>query len=369
MTSGAPRRPWRPPLRLRRRPVAWERQRPTWREARPALIAGALERARSRAGGEWYVVGATRDLSPDRPLAGTVAGREFVVWRDPRGRLVAGPGICPHLGAPLGDARLRCGTLVCHWHGLALDGGPFAGWEPWAAHDDGVLLWVRPPGGAADGGGGPTAAPPVPERPAVAGALTAVYTGTGRCEPEDVVANRLDPWHGAWFHPYSFVDLTVVEEPDGKGEDGGAGNGNGAWDGDGAGAGDGDGARAGDREGDGFTVDVSFKVAGRLVVPVRAEFTAPAPRTVVMRITEGEGAGSVVETHATPLAAAPDGGPRTAVVEAVIATSGRPGFALARRAAPVLRPLMSRAAGRLWRDDLAYAERRWALRSAGLFPG
>ncbi|WP_435844405.1 DUF5914 domain-containing protein, partial [Streptomyces griseus] len=30
-----------------------------------------------------------------------------------------------------------------------------------------------------------------------------------RCEPQDVVANRLDPWHGAWFHPYSFVDLTA----------------------------------------------------------------------------------------------------------------------------------------------------------------
>ncbi|WP_239076147.1 DUF5914 domain-containing protein, partial [Streptomyces sp. SID9913] len=26
-------------------------------------------------------------------------------------------------------------------------------------------------------------------------------------------------------------------------------------------------------------------------------------------------------------------------------------------------------AGRLWRDDLAYAERRWTLRSTGRFPG
>jgi hypothetical protein len=32
---------------------------------------------------------------------------------------------------------------------------------------------------------------------------------TGVCEPEDVVANRLDPWYGVWFHPYSF---TVVIE-------------------------------------------------------------------------------------------------------------------------------------------------------------
>ncbi|WP_256061568.1 DUF5914 domain-containing protein, partial [Streptomyces sp. DfronAA-171] len=27
------------------------------------------------------------------------------------------------------------------------------------------------------------------------------------------------------------------------------------------------------------------------------------------------------------------------------------------------------AAARLWRDDLAYAERRWLLRSTGRFPG
>lgn len=336
MTSDRPFRRARLPLRLRRDPVAWERQRPTWHEARPALIADALKRAQQRPGGNWYVVGASRDLPRDRPLGRTVAGQEVVLWRDGQGSLVAGPGICPHLGAPLRDSPVRCGTLVCHWHGLALNGAPFGGWEPWPAYDDGVLLWVR-----LDGVGGeePTPRPPVPDRPAVAGALTAVYTGQGVCEPADVVANRLDPWHGAWFHPYSFVDLTVVDAP---GRDDGE---------------------------DAFTVDVSFKVAGRLVVPVRAVFTAPGPRTVLMRITGGEGEGSVVETHATPLG--PDGGgrPRTAVVEAVMATSERPGFAVARRTAPVLRPLMRLAAGRLWRDDLAYAERRWELRSTGRFPG
>ncbi|MFI9649292.1 DUF5914 domain-containing protein [Streptomyces sp. NPDC052040] len=329
-------RPRRLPLSLRRTPVAWERQRPTWREARPAVIAEALKRAQARPTGNWYVVGASRDLRPDRPLARTVAGREVVLWRDAEGHLVAGPGSCPHLGAPLRNSPVRCGTLVCHWHGLALDGRPLAGWTPWPAHDDGVLAWVR-----LDEAGGeePAASPAVPHRPAPAGALTAVCTAVGVCEPEDVVANRLDPWHGAWYHPYSFVDLTVIGEPGRDGED------------------------------DAFTVDVSFKVAGRLVVPVRAEFTAPGPRTVIMRITRGEGEGSVVETHATPLGPDASGRPRTAVVEAVLATSGRRGFTAARRAAPLLRPLMRAAAGRLWRDDLAYAERRWELRSTGRFPG
>ncbi|MGW2035269.1 DUF5914 domain-containing protein [Streptomyces sp. NPDC001356] len=330
----------RPLLSLRRRAVPWERQRPTWREARPGVIAGALKRARARPSGNWFVVGASRALRGDGKLARTVAGQEVVVWRGPDGRLVGGPGVCPHLGAPLRDSPVRCGTLVCHWHGLALDGRPYAGWAPLPVHDDGVLVWAR-----LDevGGEEPLDAPVVPRRPGPRGALDTVYTGVGVCEPEDVVANRLDPWHGAWFHPYSFVDLRVVDAP-------------------------GDRAAADDGP-DALTVDVSFKVAGRLVVPVRAVFTAPEPRTVVMHITEGEGAGSVVETHATPLGADEAGRPRTAVIEAVVAASDRPGFAAARRAAPLLRPVLRAAAGRLWRDDLAYAERRWQLRSTGRFPG
>nr|WP_202514943.1 DUF5914 domain-containing protein [Streptomyces sp. SID161] len=338
---------------MRRRGVPWERQRPTWREARPAVIAQALKRSQARPSGNWYVVGPSSELRAGRPVGRTVAGQEVVVWRAADGRPVGGPGICPHLGAPLRDSPVRSGTLVCHWHGLALDGTPCAGWGPLPVHDDGVLLWVR-----LDEVGGevPLDGPVLVRRPERARALTAVHVGTGVCEPEDIVANRLDPWHGAWFHPYSFVDLTVVGSPDGSG----------------SGAGDSaDAADAGDAgdAGDAFTVDVSFKVAGRLVVPVRAVFTSPEPRTVVMHITEGEGAGSVVETHATPLGPDELGRPRTAVIEAVMAASDRPGFAVARRAAPLLRPLVRGAAGRLWRDDLAYAERRWRLRSTGRFPG
>ena len=66
----------------------------------------------------------------------------------------------------------------------------------------------------------------------------------GRCEPEDVVANRLDPWHGSWFHPYSFVGLKVIETPEGPAPDQ-----------------------------DRLVVEVGFRVTGRWGVPVRAEFT------------------------------------------------------------------------------------------------
>ena len=63
------------------------------------------------------------------------------------------------------------------------------------------------------------------------------------------------------------------------------------------------------------------------------------------------------------------GGPRagrppcTAVLEAVIAQSDREGFRHSLRAARLITPMMRFAATRLWRDDLAYAERRYALRA------
>jgi hypothetical protein len=314
---------------------AWERQEPTWQAARPSLIAAALERAAARPSGNWYVLAASREVPRDRPVGRTVAGVELVVWRDAAGALRAAPGACPHLGAPLHEAAVCGGRLVCRWHGLALGEEGLGDWRLFPAYDDGVLAWVR-----LDGAGGeePTPRPVLPVRPDAGRVLDAVATQTGRCEPEDVVANRLDPWHGSWFHPYAFARLTVVQEPDPD-------------------------------DGDRFLVDVSYRLPARLGVPVRAAFAAPEPRTVVMHILEGEGATSVVETHATPLTPPGHPQPRTAVIEAVLATSPRRGFAAARRAAPLLRPVMRRAAARLWRDDLAYAERRWQLRREGRFPG
>jgi hypothetical protein len=324
------------------RGTGWAEQPPTWRDARPAVIAAALERARARPSGNWFVLGPAREVRPGRPLGRTVGGTEVVAWRGTDGRLLAGPGACPHLGAPLCEAPVVRGRLVCHWHGLSLGGGGRPGWEPFPAYDDGLLAWVR-----LDevGGENPAPTPTATPRPDPARSLSAVTTAVGHCEPEDVVANRLDPWHGAWFHPYAFADLTVVAAPPVAA------------------------AAPGGSDDDRFVVRVAFRLRGRIGVPVTAVFTAPGPRTVVMRITEGEGAGSVVETHATPLAPAADGRPRTAVVEAVVAHSHRPGFMAARRAAPLLHPLLRRTAARLWRDDLAYAERRWQLRSAGRFPG
>lgn len=313
-------------------PGHWARQTPTYADANPALINAARERAEARPSGNWFVFAASRDIRADRPYGCRVAGVELVAWRDRAGRLAAGPGACPHLGGPLALATVDSGALVCRWHGLRIDpaGGP--GWRCLPTHDDGVLVWVRLD---TRGGETPTDTPMLPTRPTTESSVAAVATMIGVCEPSDVIANRLDPWHGSWFHPYSFARLRVLSAPDEAG--------------------------ANERD-DRFAVEVTFRVAPRLGVPVLAEFTCPEPRTVVMRILEGEGTGSVVETHATPLGIGENGKPHTAVIEAVIAYSRRSGFAFAKQAAPLLRPLMRRTAMRLWRDDLAYAQRQYSLR-------
>ena len=312
-------------------PLQWAAQRPTYRDASPRVIAAALRRSQRRPTGNWYAFATSEDVRR-RPFGVTVAGEDLVAWRDERGTLHVGPAACPHLGADLRTAKVDCGALVCPWHGLRLDGTRKSGWTPHPAFDDGVLAWVR-----LDGAGGetPTDAPVIPARPQHP-RLYAVTRVDGMCEPRDILANRMDPWHGSWFHPYTFTRLDVLSSPP-----------------------------LGDsvaEELDRFLVAVTFRI-GRFGVPVIAEFTSPDARTIVMRILDGEGSGSVVETHATPLGSGTDGRPRTAVIEAVVAHSDRPGFARAIRGGPLIVPLMRRAATRLWRDDIAYAERLFTLRA------
>ena len=324
------RRPAGPLRRLR--PPAWADQQPTWADAKPGLIRAALYRAARRPSGGWFVLAASREVRPGRAFGRVVAGRELVAWRDGAGVLHAGPGACPHLGAALSDAPVHEGQLVCRWHGLRLGAGGRPGWRTLPAHDDGVLVWVRLDDTAGDA---VTGTPVLGPRPPAERRLAAVATVIGRCEPEDVIANRLDPWHGAWFHPGSFTALRVLSAPPP------------------------DCPAAADR----FLVEVTFTVGRRLGVPVHAEFSCPDPRTITMEIVDGEGTGTVIETHATPLRPGPDGLPRTAVIEAVLAHSDRPGFVRVQRLGGALRPLLSGAAKRLWRDDIAYAERRYELRA------
>jgi hypothetical protein len=314
--------------------IDWAAQEPTWRAADPKLIAAALARAHRRQGGNWFAFAASAWITT-KAYGTTVGGTELVAWRGTDGGLLVAPRSCPHLGADLAEAPVQCGTLVCPWHGLRLGERRHGRWKPYPAYDDGVVCWVRLD---ALGGQDPTDAPADMGRPA-APVLSAATRLEGVCEPDDIIANRLDPWHGAWFHPYSFTQLAVLSAPPA----------------------DEDVPEAEDR----FLVEVTFRL-GRLGVPVIAEFFTPDPRTITMRIVEGEGAGSVVETHATPVGPGPDGRPRSAVLEAVVAHSDRPHFDKGLAVAPMLRPLMVRAANRLWRDDLAYAERLYAERARQL---
>jgi len=226
------------------------------------------------------------------------------------------------MGAELHEGRVEDGRVVCPWHGLALGAEGRGTWQCLKTHDDGVLVWVR-----AIAGETPTDAPVVSPRPT--SFVSGVVRMEARCEPEDIVANRLDPWHGTHYHPHSFATLQVT-----------------------------------DKDPDRIALRVGYRAMGPLVVEVDCTFHAPTRRSIVMTITGGDGAGSVVETHATPI----DGG-RCAVVEATIASSDRKGFHWARRMAPLLRPFIEKRAARLWVEDVAYAERRYALRAGELRGG
>jgi hypothetical protein len=315
-----------PLVRLPRTPA--ERLAPTWRQADPDRIAAALAVAEQRDAGGWYVVGSSRAVST-RSAVHEVAGREVVVWRTADGRLCAGPGACPHLGASLDGCAVTGSSIRCNWHGLALTPAGSPRWRPYPAYDDGVLTWVRLPNAHEM----PTDAPALPVRPPLDRSVSAVITVRGRCEPRDVIANRLDPWHGSWLHPYAFSHLTVDDT-----------------------------ASSDDR----LVVDVAFRLGKTYGVPVRAAFSCPDARTVVMHIIDGEGTGSVVETHATPIGVDTSGAPITQITEATIAYSGRGGFAVATRLAALVRPAMRRTARQLWVDDLAYAERRYRVRTGEL---
>lgn len=296
--------------------------RPDWEQADPAWIRHALSRSQRLPSGGWYVLDAS-DSFMAAPRRMQVRGLQLVVWRSGQ-RLMASRDVCPHMGAALSEGRVCEGKLVCPWHGLALGPEPQAGFRPLPTYDDGQLAWLQLSDADVAGAAAQselTPRPFLPERPAHG--LSAVIRMEASCEPSDVVANRLDPWHGVHYHPHSFGRLRVIEMLE-----------------------------------DAITVRVAYRVAGPLAVEVDARFHCPDPRSIVMTIVRGEAMGSVVETHATPLAPG-----RSAIIELTYATSERPGFGLAVWAQRGLRPLMQWAARRLWVEDARYAERLYALRT------
>ncbi|MBN2554059.1 MAG: Rieske 2Fe-2S domain-containing protein [Spirochaetales bacterium] len=287
-----------------------------WQQARVREIEEVLKRVRKLPSGGWFVVAATDSLG-DQPRFFYIDEHEISVWKN-GDRITAAVNQCPHMGAPLSEGTVRDGVLTCPWHGMQIAEGKHCRFLQ--THDDGVLTWVRfhP---SED-----SARPVLPPRPQQF--IAGVIQFPVRSDPEDIIANRLDPWHGVHFHPHSFARLRVIDNVD-----------------------------------DVLTVRVAFRAFGRFGTEVDCTFHCPEPNTIVMTIIRGEGKGSVVETHATPMCPG-----RTMVTEATLASSERPGFPRALRFADRVRPRIEKRAGALWAEDRAYAERRYYLRHPELLP-
>lgn len=172
---------------------------PDWRQADPRWIERALAVTQQRPHGGWFVLDASRRIT-SAPRKFLVHGHEFVVFRDKDG-VIAGPDACPHMGGALSDGRVVNGEVLCPWHALACGRKARGRWRPVPTFDDGVLVWLR----LDDTTDAPTDKPFLPERPSLY--LEGVLRMEARCAPADVVANRLDPWHGVHFHPHSFKTL------------------------------------------------------------------------------------------------------------------------------------------------------------------
>ncbi len=321
-----------------------------WQKISCAKVDALLHLANALDDDGFYPVLPSREVKPGTVHTVTIDETAYVLWRQGRApwKLQAGPATCPHMGANLGEGGWVDGEgrLRCPWHGLALAEGTHPTWMPLSTFDDGTLVWLQPrtrPTGpqlvtigpanqainrGADAPAKKTAYVPhvLAYRPSPH--IASVVYRDAHCDPGDIIANRLDPWHGAHFHPHTFTDLEVLSEREGV-----------------------------------LTVKVAFRLLPAVKIPVVAQFFCTGPRTILMRIVSGEGRGSLVETHAVPL-----GPGRTRVIEATFATSDRAGF---RRLRPwmqhVLAPLFSKRAERLWIEDCAYAERRYGLRQVDSF--
>ena len=214
--------------------------KPDWEQCDPRAIQQSLKRALARPSGGWFVLDASRAIGK-HPRYFRVDGRELVAYRLGDALTVAAHA-CPHMGGPLASGRLHDGSLVCPWHGLELPHARHEHWRRYPSFDDGVLSWVR-----IDGTEEPTSAPILAPRPEIF--IDGVIRKEAACEPSDVIANRLDPWHGAHYHPHTFARLKVTEvDPDR------------------------------------LVVRVAYRLWGRFCIEVDAAFHSPEPRTIVMTI-------------------------------------------------------------------------------------
>lgn len=88
--------------------------------AAQAITPKTLEPARTWPVNAWYVAATSAEIG-DTPLARQICGQRMVFFRPQGGGVAALEDFCPHRGAPLSLGFVRGDTLVCGYHGLALD--------------------------------------------------------------------------------------------------------------------------------------------------------------------------------------------------------------------------------------------------------
>lgn len=69
----------------------------------------------------WYVA-ARADEIADKPLGRQICGEKVAMFRRSDGSVAAVEDYCPHRGAPMSLGKVDGDTLVCPYHGLAMDG-------------------------------------------------------------------------------------------------------------------------------------------------------------------------------------------------------------------------------------------------------
>jgi nitrite reductase/ring-hydroxylating ferredoxin subunit len=289
-------------------------------------IHSAPNPATSPHAGQWYVAAFSGALAPGRTLVKTIADQEIVFWRTPddQGVAHAASAVCPHWGGPLGGGAVdEHGTLTCPWHGWQFRHGhcmnrPRLKLPRYLAHDDGILLWVRLPWDLAD-----ATTPPLQARPQPSRAFW--FDITIESDVYHVQENYLDFLHPAEYHTGVFNHCVHLG-----------------------------------RDGDVNLVELGYKLPFGKTLRTRTRVWAPTPYQVRNEIYEGLGAGTVIESHITPLCA------DRSIIHEIYHV---PSHLVAPEGWPIMRVLMRRSARQIRVEDALFSARRYRLRQLGFVDG
>ncbi len=293
--------------------------------AQPATVT-ATEEAPSPHAGQWYVAAFSAALAPGKTLVKTIADQEIVLWRTPndQGRVHAASAVCPHWGGPLGGGSVDDhGTLTCPWHGWRFRHGhclerPRLKLPRYLAHDDGILLWVRLPWDIEE-----ITAPPLQARPAES--LAFWFDITIESDVYHVQENYLDFLHPAEYHTTVFAHCRYMG-----------------------------------KEGDVNLVELGYKLPFGKTLTTQTRVWAPTPYQVRNEVYAGLGAGTVIESHITPITA--DRSIIHEIYHVPAAIAPKEGW-------PLMRWLMRRSARRIRVEDAVFSARRYRLRRLGFVDG